>query len=63
MGDANGDGEVNADDVTHILQYVTHKIADVVDRIAADVTGDGKVTVRDANKIQKYVLGKITSLD
>ena len=62
MGDANGDGVVNNDDVTHILQYVTGKITAVVDAIAADVTGDNKVTTRDANKIKKYVLGKITSL-
>ena len=61
-GDANGDGTVNNDDVKHILQYVTGKIAAVVDAVAADVTGDNKVTTRDANKIKKFVLGKISSL-
>lgn len=62
MGDANGDGVVNDDDVKHILQYVTKKISAVVDAVAADVTGDNKVTTRDANKIKKFVLGKIASL-
>jgi len=62
MGDANGDGAVTNDDVIHILQYVTGRISNVVDAVAAEVTGDNKVTARDANKIKKFLIGKITSL-
>ena len=62
MGDANGDGVVNNNDVTHILNYVTGKISAVVNAVAAEVTGDNKITARDANKIKKFILGKISSL-
>ncbi len=61
-GDANDDGVVDKADVTHILNYVTHKIAEVANPEAADVNGDSKVTTKDANKIMKFVLNKISSL-
>ena len=59
-GDADGDKDVDKNDVTHILAYVVGKVASVAD--TADVTGDGKVTVEDAYKISQKVLGIISSL-
>lgn len=62
MGDADGDNDVDKDDVTHILNYVTGKITAVNNPDGSDVNGDNKISVKDANKIKKYLLGKISSL-
>lgn len=59
-GDANGDGLVNASDVTYILAYAVGKEATV--DMSADVNDDGAVTVADAYIISKYVLGIIDTL-
>lgn len=61
-GDANGDNEINNDDVTHILNYVVGNTTEVSNQNNADVNQDNKVTVRDASKIKKYLLGKISEL-
>ena len=55
LGDADGDGDVNAVDVTLILR----KLAAIpsgadFDKLAADVDGDGEVTVIDATLLQRH---------
>lgn len=61
-GDANGDSEVNNDDVTYILNYVVGNISQISNQDNADVNQDNKVTVRDVSKIKKYLQGKINNL-
>ena len=62
LGDADGNGEVNADDVTHILNYVVGKITAVTNPDNAEVTGDNVINTSDAYKISKFVKGLISSL-
>lgn len=53
-GDANGDGEVNQDDVTLIMQYAAGwKVS--VKKSAADVTGDGIVDGKDSTLLTQYL--------
>lgn len=55
-GDINGDGKVNARDVTRLLQYLAEWDVDVVET-ALDVNGDGKVNVRDVTTLKQYIAG------
>lgn len=50
-GDADGDGDVDADDVTRIQQSVAGKDVEI-DRKAADVDGDGDVDIGDAARVR-----------
>jgi len=50
-GDADGDGDVDADDVTRIQQSVAGKDVDI-DREAADVDDDGDVDIGDAARVR-----------
>lgn len=47
VGDADGDGDVDGEDVTHIQQYIAGK-DDGIDKDAADADTDGDVDVGDA---------------
>ncbi|MCD7902690.1 MAG: leucine-rich repeat protein [Oscillospiraceae bacterium] len=61
-GDLNGDGEVNASDLTILARHVG-KVETIEDETAlanADVTGDGDVDASDLTKLVQYV-GKIIS--
>ena len=56
LGDADGDGDVNAVDATLILR----KLAAIpsgtdFDKLAADVDGDGEVTSIDATLLKRYI--------
>lgn len=56
LGDANGDGSVNINDVTTIQRYLAEM--DTLEGIflhAADVNQDGKVDIEDATAIQMYL--------
>ena len=57
IGDVNGDGKIDANDVTTLQMYIA-KCADVtVNEAVADVDGNGKINVLDVTAIQKYVAG------
>ncbi len=56
-GDINGEGNVDAQDASLILQYVAKK-TDTIQN--ADVNGDGVVDAQDASLILQYVAKKIT---
>ncbi|MCD7902842.1 MAG: leucine-rich repeat protein [Oscillospiraceae bacterium] len=61
-GDLNGDGEVDASDLTILARHVG-KVETMEDETAlanADVTGDGNVDASDLTKLAQYV-GKIIS--
>ncbi|MCC8077399.1 MAG: leucine-rich repeat protein [Oscillospiraceae bacterium] len=61
-GDLNGDGEVNASDLTILARHVgkVETIEDETCLANADVTGDGDVDASDLTKLAQYV-GKIIS--
>ncbi len=64
-GDLNGDGEVNASDLTILARHVG-KVEYITDETAlanADVTGDGSVDASDLTKLEQYVGKIISSLD
>ncbi|WP_424001146.1 DNRLRE domain-containing protein [Haloarcula salina] len=50
-GDADGDGDVDSDDVTRIQQSVAGKDVEI-DRDGADVDGDGDVDIGDAARVR-----------
>ena len=57
IGDVNGDGKIDANDVTTLQMFIA-KYADVtVNEAVADVDGNGKINVLDVTAIQKYVAG------
>ncbi len=64
-GDLNGDGEVNAGDLTILARHVG-KVETMEDETAlanADVTGDGNVDASDLTRLAQYVGKIISALD
>ena len=58
VGDANGDGVVNAKDVSVLMQYVTGR--DVkIDFDTVDLNGDGTVNLKDVAQMLKKLAGWI----
>ena len=58
-GDANNDGEVDANDAVAILLYVVSKYTLTGDQLlAADVNGDHTVDANDAVAVLLYIVGK-----
>ena len=56
LGDANGDGSVNINDVTAIQAHKAEIYAfDELQLLAADVNYDGKADIEDATLIQSYL--------
>jgi hypothetical protein len=55
-GDANGDGEININDVTTIQKHVA-KLITLKDRFlaAADANADNVVNIMDATHVQKVI--------
>ncbi len=64
-GDLNGDGEVDASDLTILARHVgkVEYITDETAIVNADVTGDGNVDASDLTKLAQYVGKIISSLD
>ena len=55
VGDANGDGKVNARDVVLMQRYLSGWSFEIVGN--ADANGDGKVNARDVVLLQRYLSG------
>ena len=51
IGDVNGDGKINAKDVTAIMKYLA--VGAMVDHVLADINGDGKVNAKDVTALMK----------
>ena len=58
-GDVNGDGEVNAKDVTILRRYLAGgwEDASIIDEFAADVNGDSVIDARDVTRLRRYLAG------
>ena len=54
-GDANGDGKINAKDVTAIMKYLVG-FSDGLDESAADFNGDGKINAKDVTALMKAIV-------
>lgn len=59
-GDANGDGEVNVNDVTVTINFILEKNPTEFVFANADVNGDGEVTVLDVTAIINLILSTPT---
>lgn len=55
-GDANGDGNINARDISTIMKYLVGSEPDVFIQEAADFNNDGKINARDITAIMKSLL-------
>lgn len=56
IGDVNGDGKVNIDDVTDIQKYIANMIDFTDEQMElADVDKDGKILIDDVTLIQMYL--------
>lgn len=63
-GDANGDGKVNIDDVTAVLNHVVeNRFLTGTNFQAADVVSDNKVNIDDVTKLLNFIVENITTLD
>ena len=60
LGDADGNGVVNANDALLVMRYALGLVNEL-DMLASDVDGNGIVNANDALMIMRYVLGLITS--
>lgn len=64
MGDANSDGDINAEDTLAIMKDAVGKLdphLSAEQRLAADVNFDGQVNAQDVIPIQNYAVEKIDS--
>ena len=56
IGDVNGDGYININDVTAIQTHIANIMTLTSDQLAvADANGDGVVDINDATHLQKYL--------
>ena len=56
LGDVNGNGVVNVNDVTEIQRIVAEMhTPDSREQLAADVDRDGVVSIADATRLQNYL--------
>ena len=61
VGDVTGDGFVDINDVTALINYVLSGDASNIDLRAADLTGDGQVDINDVTSLINYVLTGVAS--
>ena len=62
-GDVNGDGSINAADVTLLINLTLSQGADEFQLEAGDMNGDGSLTTYDATALIGYVLANGGTLD
>ncbi|MBQ8974906.1 MAG: dockerin type I repeat-containing protein, partial [Oscillospiraceae bacterium] len=55
LGDVNGDGTVDANDVILLRQYISKNDVGYIDLVAADVNGDGVVNSKDVILLRQYI--------
>ncbi|MGN0173256.1 MAG: alpha/beta hydrolase-fold protein [Acutalibacteraceae bacterium] len=60
IGDADGNGEVNIQDVTCVQRYLVNLISkDEINLSAANVTGNEKLSINDATTMQRFLANLI----
>lgn len=64
LGDVNGDGKINQEDLTLVQQFVQNNATLTLQQVkAADVNKDGYVDTGDTFKLSQYISGVISGLD
>ena len=62
-GDVNGDGSINAKDVTTLMKELVGKYVSYYDSFSADVNADNTINAKDVTKLMKYLVGdKLTTI-
>ncbi len=63
VGDVNGDGKVNIQDLMNLMYYISG-MTDLNEnlRANADINKDGKINIQDLMRLMYYISGKITEL-
>ena len=56
-GDVNGDGTINALDVTLVRRHIAGGYGVTINTLAADVNADGNVDAKDITDFRRYVAG------
>ena len=57
IGDVNGDGTINAKDVTILRRYLAGGYGVTIDPRAADASGDGTLSAKDITYLRRYLAG------
>ena len=57
VGDINGDGEINAKDVTMLRRHLAGGWGVTVNEEDADINGDGEVNAKDVTMLRRYLAG------
>lgn len=57
-GDANGDGKVDITDVTAIVAYLTDRVPENFNQVAADADGNGIINLQDIRTIEARILNE-----
>lgn len=63
IGDVNGDGKVNIQDLMKLMYYISG-MTDINEnsKANADINKDGKINIQDLMRLMYYISGKITEL-
>ena len=61
-GDSNGDYEINANDLTVIINLILSNKIDYESNITCDANGDGVINLLDLVRLKKYLAGISTVL-
>ena len=56
IGDSNGDGVINVEDVTALIDYMLGGGTQLPNELAADTDGDGQLSVEDVTTLIDYLL-------
>ena len=56
IGDANGNGVINVEDVTALIDYMLGGGTQLPNELAADTDGDGQLSVEDVTTLIDYLL-------
>lgn len=56
-GDVNGDGEVNAKDVTVLRRYLAGGYGLTIQEDYSDVNGDGEINAKDVTILRRFLAG------
>jgi len=57
VGDINGDGEINAKDVTMLRRHLAGGWGVIVNEEDADINGDGEINAKDVTMLRRYLAG------
>ena len=57
VGDVNGDGEIDINDVTALINYVLNGSSESVNPEYADINGDSEININDITALIGMVLG------